>query len=191
MIEKKWLGAGLVVMSVVASGPVLAQEVRFTADANFLTEQSDCLESEVRVFVSGRDNPRAAPPATQGKIEASIVQIDLCQDEMLVDARAKANLQSGTLSFDGRSVTLDATVQMVDAVTRNAVSMQFDLTWVGGEEFAATTKRDIESPGRFVRIDRGVRRTLLVAEASGRVSGGGQDFADGSAEDAGISSAMR
>jgi len=191
-MEKTWLAVGVITMSVVASGPALAQQqVRFTADANFIGQQSGCVESEVSVFVTGRSNPRAARPASQGKLEASIVQIDLCQDQVLVNARAKANLKNGALSFDGHNVTLDVTVQMVDAATRNAFGVDFDLTWVGEEEIVATTKRDIERPGKFVRFNRGVRRTLLVADASGRVSGRGQDFANGQAEDAGIASAQR
>ena len=191
MIQKTWLAAGVVAMTLVASAPVLAQQVRFTADADFLSQLSDCVESEVRVFVSGLSNSRAASPASQGKIEASVVQIDLCEDTTLLDARATANLPNGALSFDGREVILNSTVQMVDAVTRNAISVQFDLTWVGGEQIVATTKRDIEAPGRFVRLDRAVMRTLLVADASGSVSSGGQNFVDGPAADAAISSAAR
>ena len=97
MIQRTWLGVGVVAMSLAASGPVLAQQSGFRADADFLSSLSECLESEVHVFVRGGTNGG-------GKIEASVVQIDHCQGETLLDARAEANLAAGAQCDN---VTLD------------------------------------------------------------------------------------
>jgi hypothetical protein len=179
VIRRTWLGVGVVAISLVASGPVLAQQSGFRADADFLSSLSDCLESEVHVFVRGGTNGG-------GKIEASVVQIDHCQGETLLDARAEANLAAGALTLNGRDVTLATTVQMVDAVTNNAISMDFDLQWVGGERIVASTGAVLDSPGRFVRADRPSRRTLLLAQASGSISSGTDDYIDGPTDEAAI-----
>lgn len=178
MSERTWLGVGLVAMSLAASSPVLAQGA-FSADADFVSNPSDCVESEVHVFVRGGANGG-------GEIEASVVEVDDCEGQTLLDARTKTDLPSGALSWDGRSVILDAPVQMLDATTNNAISMEFALQWDGGERIVATTKRDLEAPGKVVALDRATRRTLLPAEAWGSVSSDGKSYVDGPAEDAAI-----
>ena len=178
MTKRTWLGIGLVAMSFAASSPVLARG-EFSADADFVSDSSDCVESEVHVFVRGGANDR-------GKIDASVVEVDYCKGQTLLDAQAKHDLAKGALRLKGSNVILDTTVQMLDAVTHNAISVKIAVEWVGSEAIIAATKRDTESPGQVVPLDRPAKRTLLVAEASGSVSGNGKDFVNGPADNAGI-----
>lgn len=179
MTNKAWLGIGAVAVTLVASGTVLAQQ-RVLAEAT-LVHQDDCIDSEVEIFVQ-------ANSANRGTFEVSAFEIDTCAEEdgVLLDARGRGNLAQGGFSFDGRRAVLNTTVQLRDALTRNAVSMELDLTWVGGEQVVATTRRDIQSRGRFARANRGLTRTLAEAEASGTVAVDGRGLFDGSSDDATI-----
>lgn len=178
MTNKAWLGIGAVAVGLVAAGPVLAQQQRVLAEASLFGEPSDCVESEVEVFVQ-------VNPANRGQFEVSALEIDVCEDEVLLDARGRGNLARG-FSLEGQRAVLNTTVQLRDALTRNAVSMQLNLTWVAGDQVVATTRRDIQSRGRFARGSRDLTRTLAEATVSGTVTADGQSLFDGSSEDATI-----
>lgn len=185
MIAKAWLGVG-VVMSLMACGPALAQQAReVIAEASFFSDDG-CVESAVEVFV--RDtNLRAAPSANSVRIEVSAFVFDNCNEEILLDTREKTNLTRSALNVDEERVSLNATVPTVDQITKNALSMELALEWmVDGEPVVASTRRVIESRGRFARADRAVTRVLASAVASGRVASDGLDLVDGSTTDASI-----
>ena len=178
MTNKAWLGLGAVAVSLVVSGPVLAQQ-RVLVEAT-LEKDDSCVASEVQVFLQ-------VNPANRGTFEVSAFAVDNCpeDEEVLLDARGRGNLARG-FSFDGQRAVLNTTVQMRDALTRNAVSMELDLTWVAGDQVVATTRRDIQSRGRFARGSRNLTRTLAEAEVSGTVSADGRNLFDDTTDDATI-----
>jgi hypothetical protein len=186
VIDKIGLGVGVVALSLVAAGPVLAQQAqRVMLEGTFVGNPSQCVESEVQVFV--RDNLRANRAASTGRLEANIFAFNFCEDRVLFSGRVRGNLRGGALVFDDQSnVSLTTAVQMVDRATRNAISMELDLTWVGGEQVVATTRSDIEERDRRVRLNRDITRVVAEAQASGTISIAGRNLFNGTTSDATI-----
>lgn len=182
MTKTTWLGVGLAAIGLAVSSPVMAQGAPiFSADATFRSNPSKCVEKEVQVFVRGAANN------ARGKIKASVIEVDYCKDQTLLDAQVETILAKGALSSNGNNVTLDTTIQMLDQVTHNPVSMTCRIQWTGGEAIVATTRLDIpDAPGQIKRLNRASRKTLVIAKADGSWSSGGKNYIDGPAEDAAI-----
>lgn len=192
MTQKIWLGASCIAMMLVASAPALAEQVRFTADADFVSyDSSGCVSSEVAVFVRQGKTKYESKDSAKAKIEVTIYQTNDCQDQTLLEARGDAKLKDNEVSFDPRldTVKLDATIQMWDAVSKQPFAADVSLTWFAvGEPIVANTEFDVEAPGRIEKRHRPVARTVRAAEASGTISNGKTNFVPELATDAAITS---
>lgn len=191
MIQQKWLLAGFPAM-LAFSAPVLAQQVKFAADAEFYSlDSSGCISSYVFLFVRNGKTSESKESA-KAKVEMTVLRSDECRDEVLLQARAKANLKDGEVSFEPQlgSVTLDATIQMLDDQSKNAVTADVLVNWTAVEEpVALDTRFEIEAPGRIEKRARPVSTTLRLAEASGTLSlDGGTNLLPDFSSDAAIRS---
>jgi hypothetical protein len=190
MAQRTWLGVGCVAMMLVASAPVLAQQVRFTADADFVSyDPSGCVSSEVFVFVRQGKTKEESKDSAKAKVAVTIFQTNDCQDRTLLEARGDAKLKDGEVRFDPQlgMAKLDASVQMVDAVSNKPFAADVSLLWVAvGEPIVANTAFDVEAPGWIEKRARPVARTVRLAEASGSISDGETNFIPEPATDAAI-----
>jgi hypothetical protein len=192
MTQRIWLGASCIAIMFVASAPVLGQQVRFTADADFLSyDRSGCVSSEVSVFVRHGKAKEESNASAQAKVAVTIIQTDDCQDQTLLEARGDAKLTNGAVSFDPQlgSVKLDARIQMQDAVGKKPFLANVSLTWLAVDEpIAASTRFDVEAPGRIKERARLVARTIREAAASGTITNGKTNFVPEPATNAAITS---
>lgn len=191
MKRQNSLKISLVAVVLAAPAPLQAQQVKFTADADFIsTDSSGCITSEAFVFVRNGRTSQSREDA-RGRVEITLLQTEDCEDRTLLEARGNAQLRDGELSFDPElgSVTLDATVQMLEAVSKNPLSADVSLTWVAIEEpVTASTRFDLEAPGRVERRARPVTRVVRLAESSGSISDGRTNFTPEPSTDAAITS---
>lgn len=173
MKQGQLLLAGFVATTLVISAPVLAQQVKFAADAEFYSlDRSGCISSHVLLFVrNGKTNQ--SRESAQARVQMTALRIDECQDQILLEARAMANLRNGEVSFDQQlaEVTLDATVPVRDRTSRNAFDAKVSVNWVAVDEPVALSARfEVEAPGRIERRARAVATSLRLAEASGTIA---------------------
>ena len=192
MTQRTWLGASVVALMLVASAPVLAQTVRFTADADFVSyDPSGCISSEVFVFLRKGKTKGESKDAAKAKVAVTIFQTNDCEDRTLLEARGNAKLKGREVSVDPQlgMVKLDARVRMLDAVSKKPFAAHLTLTWAAVDEpIVANTRFDVEAPGRIGKRARPVARTIRLAEARGRISNGETNFIPEPATDATITS---
>jgi hypothetical protein len=193
MKQEKLLLAGFAAATLVFSAPVLAQQVKFAADAEFYSlDDSGCISSHVVLFVrNGKTNE--SKESARAKVQMTALQIDECLDQVLLEARAKANLKDGEVSFDPQldEVTLDATIQVQDAASKNPFDATVSVNWVAVDEpVTLDVNFEVEAPGRIEKRARAVATNLRSAEASGTISlDGGTNLIPDPATDAAITSA--
>jgi len=191
-MKQKQLLVAAFAATLVFSAPVLAQQVKFAADAEFYSlDDSGCVSSYIFLFVrngrtiESRENARA-------RLEMTILRTDECQNEILLEARARTNLRDGEVSFDPQlgNTNLDTTVQMVDRQSRNPINADVVVNWAAVDEPVTLDARfEVEAPGQIVRRARPVATTLRLAEAFGTISvDGGPNLVPDTSTDAAITS---
>jgi len=183
------VGAGaLTIATMLLQTPALgAPPTRFTADASF-ESAGGCVASDVFVFV---DNGRIKDKGARGQAVITLVETDECVDEILLQAVGKANLKADELQVapDLSSATLTSRIRLRDAISKNSIDLDLDLSWQAVEPpTVSMTNVEVEEPGQIVRLDRRATRTLRSAEAAGSIVAQGKDFAPEPATEATLGS---
>lgn len=193
MKKQKLLWACFTACTLLFSNSTSAQQVKFTADAEFYSvDPSGCNSSYVFIFLrNGKTNQ--SKDSAKAKLEMTISLTDECNNQILLEAQAKANLMDSEISFDPKlgHATLDATIQMRDTQSKNAVTADALVEWAAIEETVSSeTRFEVEAPGRIERRARPVATSLRLAEATGTISlNGGTNLILDSSTDAAITSA--
>jgi len=175
-------------MAVAVLGtPLAAQADKITADADFVSYDR-CTDTEVSVFVkSGQLGKKTG--SAKAKVTLTVAQIDQCEGRVVLAAEAKnVNLKDGEFTVGDGQATLDAAVEIFDRRAGKTLMVDVLVEWVANDDLVtADVTRDVEAPGKFVKLARKARKTLYLADASGSIADGTNDFIDGPAEDASFS----
>jgi hypothetical protein len=183
------LAAALLPASVASAAP----RDRPSADAAFESyDPTGCVNTEVAVFVRGAKADSSGSASEQAKVHLAVTVLNECEDIALLKAEGKAKLKDGEfrVSPDLKSAALNATITM--SVFGSKDKEKFDatvaLTWTSVEgAISADVSTVPEELGRFEKTSAPVRRTLRLAEASGTISNGTDNFTPETSTDASIS----
>lgn len=164
---------------------------RLSADATFESyDPTGCVNTQVAVFVRGAKVDGNGSSSDKARVHLVITVLDECEDVGLLKAEGKAQLKDGEFRYNPllRWATLNTTISMSVYKSEEKFDTTVALAWSGVEpSVSADTSTVPEQLGRFERMSAPVRRTLRLAEASGTISNGTDNFTPEPSIDASIS----
>jgi hypothetical protein len=183
------LALALAILSPV--GASAAPGDRPSADATFESyDPTGCINTEVAVFVRGAKVDSSGSASEQTRIHLEVTVLNECEDIALLKAEGKAKLREGEfrVSPDLRSAALNAAVQMSVFGSEEKFYATVALTWTSVEAAISADVGTVpEELGRFEKTSAPVRRILRLAEASGTIANGTDNFTREASTDASIS----
>jgi hypothetical protein len=164
---------------------------RPSADATFESyDPTGCVNTEVAVFVRGAKVNGDDSSSDKAKVHLVITVLDECEDVALLKAEGKAQLKDGEFRFNPllRWATLNTTISMSVYKSKEKFDTTVALAWSSVELSISADVRTVPGEvGSFERTTDPVRRTVRLAEASGTISNGTDNFTPEPSIDASIS----
>jgi hypothetical protein len=152
-----------------------------TVEALFdATDPADsCLEFLVSVVAS--DNvEKTSPPKSKVAAPRTILTVilrDTCTGFLLFSGQGESLVQEFQLAGNLQSATLQTTVSVIDAITRQSFDFDVDLTWTGtGAAVRENFKESFRDRDLGIFIKSQFHGVAVPAEAVGTVVGFGHNF---------------
>jgi hypothetical protein len=158
------------------------ESFKFKGESAFATFSSvdpndSCIQVAADVFVSeGVQKGGPGKPETTSQLFVQLVRFNNCTGEVLVSAFGSPTLSAEAFQVDKlNSATLNATVEVCDAVSGSCLPAEISLTWTGSGE-VVRDKFSFHSDSGRCKIRSQSKSTSRAAVATGSVTAFGTNF---------------
>jgi hypothetical protein len=164
---------------------------RPSADATFESDDpTGCINTQVAVFVRGAKVDSSGSALEQAKLHLAVTVLNECEETAVLRAEGKTKLRNGEfrVSPDLRFATLNTAVPMSVFGSEERFYATVALTWTSVEAAISGDVSTVpEELGSFEKTSAPVRRILRLAEVSGTIANGTDNFTPEASTDASIS----